>query len=289
MVDRYAGAWRNRAGTKDDSAPLGAADPARHLTDTSAGRHNVDDTATTRRTVRTPYALDLPPADLVDATDSSASMTTSTAGVPVDLEPRDHANGDVEWSENNTQRDLVQPSPLHRRDRGSMWARRIRQPRLPQWDERFSTPRVPANTGTENSDNQRFLGMQFAGERDENNPAHTVQRERGDPKSVQGPPVGWHGERRIGFRIFRWDERKFPMHRVRHDSRWLPNHVAKTAQDAPAPLASNQYLSPYATLAQTRVKVAMAPMMRRAPNSWDQTAVTDGTEAPTEAFNSWGL
>lgn len=289
MADRYAGAWRTRIlGTTDEIQPLGAADSQRHMMDYGTGLHSVDDTATTRRMVQSSHALDAPPPELLDATDSSQLLATDPKGVPLDHESRGHGD-DVEWSENNNSSDRVQPTRLHFRDVGSMWARRIRQPRMPQWDEKFSTPRVHAHDTAENSDRQRFLGTQFAGARPENNPLDTVQRERGDPKAAQSPPVGWRGEPRIGFRIFRFDERRFPMHYVRHDSRWLPLHLARTAQDAPQPLQANQYVSPYATLASTRLGNYVTPMIRRQPNPWDQTVITDGSTDGAEHYNSWGL
>lgn len=291
MADRYTGAWRNRLGTQtDEHKGLGQADPARHMNDYSAGLHMVDDTAATRRQVQTPYALDPPPQELIDATDSSALMATSTSGVPMNLESSDdHGIGDSGWSENNTTRDVVMPTRVHQRDQGSMWARRIRQPRLPQWDEKFTTPRLAANDNVSNSDRQRIIGSQFAGANPTNNPAETVQRTRGDEKAMQSPPVGWAGAPRRGFRVFRFDERKIPMHRVRHDSRWLPLHLARTAQDSPEPLSGNQYVSPYATLANTRIGNVLAPMLRRQPNDWDQEVVTDGSTQIPETFSVWGL
>lgn len=291
MTATYTGAWRNRTlGVTDDTAPLGAADPRRHMTDFSSVLHGIDDTARTRAAVNTPYGLDPPPDLFTDTTDRSAVLATDPIGVPLNLEPGDHSIGDTEWSENNTLRDIVQPSPLHFRDLGSMWARRIRQPRSYQYDEKLTTPRVPANDTISQSDNQRYIGNNFAGARAENNPSDTVQRTPGDPKSSDSARVGWQGAPRVGYRIFRWDTRKIPMHYVRHTSRWLPLRVAKTAQDAPEVPAGNQYVSPFATLANTRVGNQLAPMIRRQPNNWDDTVVTDGSHsAGSEQFQSWGL
>lgn len=289
---RYAGAWRSRSGVlSDDSAPLGAAEPTRHMAQFEPSAHGMDDTAETRRAIQTSYALDAAPNFLFDPTDSSAALQESTVGVPIDLEPRDHANGDVEWSENNTQRDLIQPSPLHGRDRLSMWARKIRQPRSYQWDEKLTTPRIAANTSVDNSEALRVMGNQFAGTNAKNNPVDTVQRTRGDEKSSSSPRVGWgNAGPRVGFRVFRWDERKFPMHYVRHDTRNVPNHTAKTAQDTATPLQGNQYVSPFASLVNTKLKTGLTPMVRRQPNQWDQSVIEDGSESYSEeSYNSWGL
>src|SRR5712691_2366276 len=224
----FTGAWRTRAyGRTDETFPLGAADPRRHMADWSTG-HGVDDTAITRRAISTPFGLDYPPPDVAsDSTDTYAA-STDPVGVPMNEEGRDHGF-DFDYGNGSTNNvdapnsslkhgDTGKPSPLHYDDKGSMWARRIRQPRLNQWDETFSTPRFVPNRGITQSDRQRFLGNQWAAANPDNNPEHTVQRTRGDAKAAESPPVGWHGEPRAGFRVQRWDLRKIAMHYVHHNS-----------------------------------------------------------------------
>lgn len=294
----FTGAWRTRAlGYTDETAPLGAAEPERHMTDFSYETHGTDDTAETRGTVTTPYRLDYGPAELVDSTDTTSGKAVAGPNVPLDHESRDHGlNDDLSSGQyrgaGRRVWQSVQPSLLHMRDNNSIQAREYDTPFERQYDQVDSTVRFTPN---HNENGSRMALLRGANAYAENNPYDTSQHTQGLPNAATAPRVGWTGERRPGMRVQRWSERKIPMHRPVHSSRAFGWHVAKTAQDAPALAAGegNQYSTPYAALANMRQRIASTPMQRRDPRMWDDSAVTDGTdetEGPqNETFNVWGL
>jgi len=282
----FTGLWRNRAAQLTDEAtqPLGSADPARHMTDFDSVAHGVDDTADTRHEPQTPYHFDYAPPTLVDSADTSmAPVARST--VPADNEPRDH--GLSARTRPGARGDCVLPSPLHSRDLGAFPAREYDVPTAEQADQKYTTKRFTPNVG---QDFSRTALIRGANAYPENNPVDTTQHSAGLPSGASVARVGWQGSPRPGFRVQRWSERRIPMHRWRGDVRPLRIHTAKTASDAPALADGNQYRTPYAELASSRLKNYARPMQRREPRPWDETEVTDGTEIPdVERFMSWGL
>lgn len=278
----YSGRWRSRAVVYADenTAPLGAADPARHLEVWDAASHGVDDTAETRSMPGTPYRLDYAPPTLTDSTDSATVPAVKT-DVPNDVEPRDHGLSTA------TRPTDGGPCPIHMRDLGSMWAREYEVPTREQHDQVYTTSRFTPNVGTSFS---RTALIRGANAYPENNPPDTVQHTAGLPPAAESARVGWTGEPRPGLRVQRWSERRIPMHRWRGDVRPLRTNTAKSASDAPALDTGNQYRTPFSDLVAPRVKTLSRPMQRRDPRPWDVAEVEDGTEtAGTESLMSWGL
>jgi len=325
----FSGAWRNRAmGGAANTTPLGAADPSRHMEEYDVAAHGLDDTAATRMGVRTPVAEDFPSAEWYDPTDLSAGYAL---GPPTDPQypvrlwpgrsdvgdgggegtalPEDpatarqgvgrggvgHGLDEHQWSDDNPSgTDTVIPTTVHQRDEGMPRWMKYHRPIMEAGDERHETPRFTPNTGTANSDPKR---QREAWAKPVNNPADTVQRTAGDPHAAESGRVGWASQTRFGYRVQRWNLRKIPHshHQWQHSVRGYAFHTAKTAGDSPASTEGNQYTSPFAALANTRFGNFLHPMIRREPQAWDESAVTDGAETANVMeesigqYQSWGL
>ncbi len=98
---------------------------------------------------------------------------------------------------------------------------------------------------------------------------------------------------RPGVRIQRFVDRRVWNRHRRHDLRPLLEMTAAAAVESP-PLegGGNRLTSPFSWSVKARRRNASAPMMRREPRAWDESAETDGMEpaAPSGGeFQSWGL
>src|SRR6266705_2373626 len=269
----FSGAWRNRAmGGAANTTPLGAADPSRHMREFDPSAHGIDDTAASRMGVTTPVAEDFPAAEWYDSTDVAAGYAlgpVTDPQYPVRLWPAREDEGLPRWLK------------YHR-------------PIMESADQRSTTPRFTPNENTSNSDPKR---EREAWAKPVNNPADTVQRTAGDPRAAESGRIGWASQTRYGYRVQRWNERKIPWthHSWQHAVRGYAFHTAKTAGDSPPLAEGSQYTTPFAALANTRFGNFLHPMVRREPQSWDESAVTDGTETGTvleesvSQYNSWGL
>jgi hypothetical protein len=312
-----SGSWRNRAmGLTDIGGgpnSLGAADPQRHMTPYTRGAHGADDTAATRSAVQTPFSLDPPSPEWYDSTDYYAGgISPGPQTDPVNQEPwpthtvsgdtfvpsgqtsTGHGDDDYQWSDDNATRDQVLPTPVHQRDRGAARWAKFHRPIMEAGDEKHTTPRFTPNENTSNSDPKR---EREAWSKPVNNPPDTVQRTAGDPHRAESGRVGWASQTRYGYRVQRWNTRKIPHGNPywENSQRGYALKTARTATESPPVQVGNQYTSPFAMLANTRFGNFLHPMLRREPQAWDESAVSDGTESSTvlaesvAQYQSWGL
>jgi len=318
----FSGAWRNRAmGGAANTTPLGAADPSRHMREFDPSAHGIDDTAASRMGVTTPVAEDFPAAEWYDSTDVAAGYAlgpVTDPQYPVRLWPAredvgdgglsqsgqagrlavghggvGHALDESHWAE-KPEAGQSMPTVVHEQDEGLPRWLKYHRPIMESADQRSTTPRFTPNENTSNSDPKR---EREAWAKPVNNPADTVQRTAGDPHAAESGRVGWASQTRYGYRVQRWNERKIPWthHSWQHAVRGYAFHTAKTAGDSPPLAEGSQYTTPFAALANTRFGNFLHPMVRREPQSWDESAVTDGTETGTvleesvSQYNSWGL
>jgi hypothetical protein len=66
-----------------------------------------------------------------------------------------------------------------------------------------------------------------------------------------------------------------------HDARVGALNVVTAIGDAPTPIPASPYNSPFSSLARVRRTVNARPQMRRIPEQFDESVITDGSEAPT--------
>ncbi len=326
----FSGAWRTRAmgrtGIGGGPGSLGAADPQRHMTDYTPTAHGIDDTAASRMGVQTPFSLDYPSQEWYDPTDLSVGYALGPQTDPVYPASLWPAHGDVgegdtgrgpghggvghgmdsrQWSDNSppdlrhnpndfVQGDTVVPTRDHQTDEGIPRWLKFHRPIMEAKDERHETPRFTPNENTSNSDPKR---QREAWAKPVNNPADTVQRTPGDPHAAESGRVGWASQTRFGYRVQRWNLRKIPHSNPywENSQRGYALKTAKSAGESPELAVGNQYTSPFAFLANTRFGNFMHPMIRREPQAWDESAVSDGTETglqlaeSTAQYQSWGL
>lgn len=99
--------------------------------------------------------------------------------------------------------------------------------------------------------------------------------------------------RRRGWEQVRFTNRWMPRRTMTHTKRALHLNLAAIAK--PSAASEGDSYSPYDSPFDGRVTSmnvgTQAPMARREPTAWDDTAVTDGTDQTNDnyQFNSWGL
>jgi len=278
-------------GRTDQVSPLGSADSVRHMTEWDKGAHGVGDTAPARLLLRAGMRADYPPPTTYDEdSDLYSGVAVQTSTEPMDNEPEDHGLDETGRSESNPHvpglpSDVVTPVPLHYRDLGVPAVKHRDIPRTVQSDQKDETERRTVAPGAVGSQAELVVGAYGypAMNPVSNEAKHTPSDGKG------GANVSWAGSTHDGYRVYRWLNRRFPMHRWAHDARPLWLHTARTAGNSPA--GTNLNVSPYAALANTRVGNYLTPMMRRQPIPWDEAAVNDGSQVypEGESLNSWGL
>ncbi len=111
---------------------------------------------------------------------------------------------------------------------------------------------------------------------------------RGDNSLPENNPDGF----RNGRRIQRWQNRKIPHSGLRrHSAHPLRIVTAAAPNQSPArpPAEANRYSSPFGLNVLSRTRQAQAPVARRVPRPWDESAVTDGAGQSDQSFAVWGL
>lgn len=206
--------------------------------------------------------------------------------MPSDREPSGHDGYGPAPSRFNPYQEIANDYKRHDADYGAD-LKNTMPVVMRQYDQTYSSPReqsLPPSSGDGDSGvtGQALRALRGHNALAENNPGSSDVNFSGDYI-------------RQGYEISRLADRRMPRRRLTHTKRDLHLNLASVAQET-KPQSGNNY-SPYSSPFNGAVgRVASgisAPMQRREPRPWDETAVTDGTEDSydydTDQYSSWGL
>lgn len=249
----YSGAWKRaqtNATINDQNPNLGAGAIDAHLHPVEVADPFNEPTPNLPALPEFMYAADdfmLPPAVLVHD--------------PMITEPEGHGSGGMDRTDSNGMMIGTDPGSYaaHMDDHGAAAYHHANEPIERSNADTYRTARLEMDRPS--------AGISRA--------ALTRGRNSLPENNPDGPPDQGHF-------TMRWIDRQFSRRQARHDMAPLRPYVAGNAVQIPAPTHANgnQYTSPFARLANARVRNLTTPQIRRVPRAPDESAQVDGTADP---------